>query len=80
MKVEKKEVDEIVKAYNETGEEKSISMNGLYVAGVKYVVLKAEGRSIYARKVRSPCPRTRMLRPARSSRGRADQAPGSGGV
>lgn len=45
---------EIVAAYNDKGDVKAVQSKGLHVANDKYVVLKADDRSLYGRKVRVP--------------------------
>ncbi len=46
---------EIVNAYKDKGEDgvKQIQKNGIHVGGERFVVLKAEDRSIYGKKVRT---------------------------
>lgn len=50
FEVGKPELEKIIEALNETADVKSIMEKGLYVEGVKYIVLKADDRSIYGRK------------------------------
>ena len=45
------ELKEIVSAYKDTGEVKKVQSTGLHVAGEKFVIFKADDRSIYGRKV-----------------------------
>ena len=45
---------DIVSAYNDKGDDtgvKKIQSNGIHVGGERYVVLKADERSIYGKKV-----------------------------
>lgn len=43
---------EITKAYTDKSEPKEIQSTGLHIASVRYVVIKADERSIYGMKVR----------------------------
>lgn len=47
-------MQEVVAAYKDPGKEgvKQVQSSGLYIAGERYVVLKADDRSIYGKKVR----------------------------
>ena len=47
------ELKEIVSAYKDTGDVKKVQSTGVHVAGERYVVIKAEDRSIYGKKVQS---------------------------
>ena len=42
---------DIVGAFNDTSEPKKVQSEGFHVAGVRYVVIKAEDRSLYGKKV-----------------------------
>ncbi|KAI9848592.1 MAG: profilin, required for normal timing of actin polymerization in response to thermal stress [Sclerophora amabilis] len=48
-----KEIEEIITAYNDKGDStgvKQVQSNGLHVAGERFVVLRADERSLYGRK------------------------------
>ncbi len=51
-------MQEVVAAYKDPGKEgvKQVQSSGLYIAGERYVVLKADDRSIYGKKVRQYLP------------------------
>ena len=52
--VEPKEMQEVVAAYKDKGTDgvKQVQSTGLHIAGERFVVLKADDRSIYGKKVR----------------------------
>ncbi|KAF2841112.1 Profilin/allergen [Patellaria atrata CBS 101060] len=55
FQVSPKEMEEIVAAYNDKGDDtgvKQVQSTGLHVAGERFVVLKADERSLYGKKVR----------------------------
>jgi len=43
---------EVVSAFKDTGDVKKVQSTGLHVAGEKFIVLKADDRSLYGKKVR----------------------------
>lgn len=45
------EIQAVVAAYNDKGDVKQCQSTGLYIAGERYVVIKADERSIYGKKV-----------------------------
>jgi profilin len=45
------EIKEIVGAYKDKADVKQVQSSGLHIAGEKYVVLRADDRSIYGKKV-----------------------------
>jgi Profilin len=47
------ELKPIVASFKDTSEPKSIQGSGFHIAGEKYVVIKAEDRSLYGMKVRT---------------------------
>ena len=49
--VKPEELKEIVSAYKDTSDVKRVQSTGLHVAGDKYVVIKADDRSLYGKKV-----------------------------
>lgn len=50
---------EIVTAYQDKADVKQVQSTGLHVAGDRYVVIKADDRSLYGKKVRiTPPPST----------------------
>ncbi|KAI9681506.1 MAG: profilin, required for normal timing of actin polymerization in response to thermal stress [Caeruleum heppii] len=44
------EIKEVIAAYNDKGSVKAVQSNGFYIAGDRYVVIKADDRSLYGRK------------------------------
>lgn len=46
------ELQEVVGAYKDTSEPKKVQASGLHIAGVKYIVIKADDTSLYGKKVR----------------------------
>ena len=50
----------VVAAYKDTTDPKKVWGTGLYIAGEKYVTLKADDRSLYGKKVRNKLPSTRF--------------------
>jgi len=48
--VKPEELKEIVSAYKDTSDVKKVQSTGLHVAGDKYVVIKADDRSLYGKK------------------------------
>lgn len=51
MQVSPEEIKEVVTAYNDKGPIKAVQSNGLHIAGERYVVLKADDRALYGKKV-----------------------------
>jgi profilin len=49
---------EVVAAYNDKGDVKQCQSTGLHIAGDRYVVIKADERSIYGKKVGRKAPST----------------------
>jgi hypothetical protein len=47
------EMQEVVGAYKDTSEPKKVQSTGLHIAGQKYIVIKADDRSLYGKNVRS---------------------------
>jgi hypothetical protein len=47
------EMKEVVSAYKDKGDIKQVQSSGIHIAGERFVVLKADDRSIYGKKVRS---------------------------
>jgi profilin len=45
------EANEIVNAFADKSDIKAVQANGVHVAGERFVVLKADDRSLYGRKV-----------------------------
>ena len=45
------EIKEVVGAYKDTGDVKKVQSTGLHVAGDRYVVIRADDRSLYGKKV-----------------------------
>jgi profilin len=43
---------EVVSAFKDTSDVKKVQSTGLHVAGEKFIVLKADDRSLYGKKVR----------------------------
>jgi len=50
----------VVAAYKDTTDPKKVWGTGLYIAGEKYVTLKADDRSLYGKKVSNKLPSTRF--------------------
>jgi len=46
------EIKEVIEAYNDKADVKKCQSNGLHIAGERYVVLKADDRSLYGKKGR----------------------------
>ncbi|MCJ1334973.1 profilin, required for normal timing of actin polymerization in response to thermal stress, partial [Bachmanniomyces sp. S44760] len=44
------EIKEVVTAYKDSKDVKSVQSTGLHIAGQKYVVIKADDRSLYGKK------------------------------
>lgn len=55
-KVSAAEMKEIVTAYADKADVKQVQSTGLHVGGERFVVLKADERSLYGKKVRYPVP------------------------
>jgi profilin len=55
------ELREIVTAFNDTNDPKAVQASGLHLAGEKYFVIKADEKSLYGKKVRSPLSLTPTL-------------------
>lgn len=51
MQVAPAEIKEVVAAYKDTGTVKQVQSNGLHIGGERYVVIKADERSLYGKKV-----------------------------
>jgi hypothetical protein len=49
------ELREVVKSYSDTGEFKAVQSTGFYIAGEKYITLRADDRSLYGKKVCENC-------------------------
>ena len=47
------EIKEVVSSFKDTKDVKTIQSNGCHIAGDKFVVLKADDRSVYGKKVRT---------------------------
>ena len=52
--VSPQEMAEVVNAFKDTGDVKQVQSTGLHVAGERFVVIKADDRSLYGKKVRLP--------------------------
>jgi len=50
--VSPQEMQAVVAAYKDKGDVKQVQSSGLHIAGERFVVLKADDRSIYGKKVR----------------------------
>ncbi|KAF2167679.1 hypothetical protein M409DRAFT_65812 [Zasmidium cellare ATCC 36951] len=50
--VKPEEMKEVVAAYNDKSDVKQVQSSGLHIAGEKFVVLKADDRSVYGKKGR----------------------------
>ncbi|MCJ1370938.1 profilin, required for normal timing of actin polymerization in response to thermal stress [Loxospora ochrophaea] len=50
--VKPEEIKEVVGAYKDTGDVKKVQSTGLHVAGDRYVVIRADDRSLYGKKGR----------------------------
>jgi len=46
------EMQEVVGSYKDTAPQKKVQANGLHIAGEKYIVIKADDRSLYGKKGR----------------------------
>ena len=44
-------MQEVVAAYKDSGDVKQVQSNGLHIAGERFIVIKADDRSIYGKKV-----------------------------
>ena len=44
-------MQEVVAAYKDTGDVKQVQSTGLHIAGERFIVIKADDRSIYGKKV-----------------------------
>jgi hypothetical protein len=47
------EMQEVVSAYKDTSDVKQVQSTGLHIAGERFIVIKADDRSIYGKKVRA---------------------------
>jgi len=47
-------MQEVVKAYKDKGDVKAVQSTGLHIGGERFIVIKADDRSIYGKKVRLP--------------------------
>jgi len=45
-------MQEVVKAYKDKGDVKAVQSTGLHIGGERFIVIKADDRSIYGKKVR----------------------------
>ena len=73
LQVDSKEMTTIVDAYKDTSEPKKVQSQGFHVAGVRYVVIKADDRSLYGMKVQTTtCLLTKSLEPCRLHPSEAD--------
>lgn len=52
LQVSPQEMAEVVAAFKDTADVKKVQSTGLHVAGEKFIVLKADDRSLYGKKVR----------------------------
>lgn len=52
LQVSPQEMAEVVSAFKDTSDVKKVQSTGLHVAGEKFIVLKADDRSLYGKKVR----------------------------
>lgn len=50
-KIDPAEIREVVGSYKDTGDVKKVQNSGLHIAGERYVVIKADDRSLYGKKV-----------------------------
>jgi profilin len=50
--VSPQEMTEVVTAFKDTSDVKKVQSTGLHIAGEKFIVLKADDRSLYGKKVR----------------------------
>ena len=44
-------MQEVVAAYKDSGDVKQVQSTGLHIAGERFIVIKADDRSIYGKKV-----------------------------
>ena len=51
LKVKPEEIKAVVASYSDTGDIKKIQSNGFHVAGMKYMTIKTDERSVYGMKV-----------------------------
>jgi len=49
-------MQEVVKAYKDKGDVKAVQSTGLHIGGERFIVIKADDRSIYGKKVRLHLP------------------------
>ena len=63
-------MEEVVAAYADTGTVKAVQANGLHIASERYVVIKADDRSLYGKKVPRPCPSLPFHLADRSTKGK----------
>jgi len=56
-------MQEVVKAYKDKGDVKAVQSTGLHIGGERFIVIKADDRSIYGKKVRLPLPHFFLLLP-----------------
>jgi len=47
-------MQEVVKAYKDKGDVKAVQSTGLHIGGERFIVIKADDRSIYGKKVLLP--------------------------
>ena len=48
------ELKDIVASFTDTAEPRAIQGNGFHIAGVKYMTIKSDERSLYGKKVQRP--------------------------
>jgi hypothetical protein len=51
LQVSPQEMTEVVTAFKDTSDVKKVQSTGLHIAGEKFIVLKADDRSLYGKKV-----------------------------
>ena len=51
MQVAPHEIKDVIAAYADTGDVKKVQASGFHIAGERYVCIKADGRSLYGKKV-----------------------------
>ena len=49
-------MQEVVTAYKDSGDVKQVQSTGLHIAGERFIVIKADDRSIYGKKVSADIP------------------------
>ena len=51
--VKPEEIKEVIQSYSDNAEPKKIQTNGFHIGGEKFMTVRAEGRAVYGKKVRS---------------------------